>query len=252
MKFILIFSLFLSLTCKKKEESISVEPAKQEIKQAQEDTVYYPAILKPCLDDPHYKITEYLDDLKPCTNISRKDLFGSMEYFWSQFGFINGINVNVRKGPGKEYEKIGTVEITYRANILAYEMDSKKAKWYLISSPAGSYHSSSKIKSITGWVNSEYVSIPSDFVEPEEIIPANIKFQGIDGRYEYKFNADGTCIDTYHTKEEYGGATSKDGKIFRHKDLIWCQEKKREWYEGIFFYFRNGKYHPEFYYQGLD
>lgn len=108
------------------------------------------------------------------------------------------------------------------------------------------------LKPITGWVNSEYVSIPSDFVEPEEVIPANIKFQGIDGRYEYTFNADGTCIDTYDTKPEYGGRISREGKIFRHKDLIWCQEKKREWHEGIFFYFRDGKYRPESYYQGLD
>jgi hypothetical protein len=252
MKFILILSLFLSLVCKKKEEPTSVEPAKQEIKQAQEDTVYYPAILKPCVDGSHYKITKELDDLKSCTNINRNDLFGEKEYFLHQFAFINGSNVNVRKGPGKEFEKIGTVEITYMANILAYEMDSTKAKWYLIFSPPSGFYSHKEVMPVFGWVNSEYVSIPSDFVEPVEIIPAKIEFDGVDGQYEYTFNADGTCIDTYDTKPEYGGRTSREGKIFRHKDLIWCRQKKREPYKGIFFYFRDGKYRPEFSYQGLD
>jgi hypothetical protein len=250
MKFILILLLFHSLNCKKKEEPILVEPAKQEIKQTQENTLYYPDILKPCLNGPHYKITKSLEDLKSCININRNNLFGSKEYYSQQFAFINGSNVNVRKGPGKEYEKVGTVEITYRVKLLVYEIDSKNAKWYLISFEGSSIWKD--LKPITGWVNSEYVSIPSDFVEPEEVIPANIKFQGIDGRYEYTFNADGTCIDTYDTKPEYGGRISREGKIFRHKDLIWCQEKKREWHEGIFFYFRDGKYRPESYYQGLD
>jgi hypothetical protein len=53
-----------------------------------------------------------LEDLKSCININRNNLFGSKEYYSQQFAFINGSNVNVRKGPGKEYEKVGTVEIT--------------------------------------------------------------------------------------------------------------------------------------------
>lgn len=248
MKFILILLLFLSLTCKKKEEAVSSETKMLE----QEDIVYYPAILKPCIEGSHFKTTKDFDDLKQCTNINRKDLFGSKEYYSQQFAFINGSNVNVRKGPGKEYEKIGTLEITFRVNLLGYELDSKKAKWYLISSPARGYHAPSKVKPITGWVNSEYVSMRSDFAEPIEVIPANIKFQGVDGLYEYKFNADGTCIANYHTKPEYGGTTSENGKIFRHKDLVWCQEKNNESYNDIFFYFRDGKYRPEFSYQGLD
>ncbi|MBK8397745.1 MAG: hypothetical protein IPL26_21230 [Leptospiraceae bacterium] len=43
MKLILILSLILFLTCKNKEEPASVVPTKQ----GQEDTVYYPAKLKP-------------------------------------------------------------------------------------------------------------------------------------------------------------------------------------------------------------
>lgn len=82
MKLILILSLILFLTCKKKEEPVSVEPAKQE----QEDTVYYPTILKPCIDGSNYKTTKDFDDLKQCTNINLKDLFGSKEYYSHKAG----------------------------------------------------------------------------------------------------------------------------------------------------------------------
>jgi len=58
--------------------------------------------------------------------------------------------------------------------------------------------------------NKEYVTL--------DCFKGEIKFDGVDGNYEYKFNADGTCINTYNTKEEYGGRTSRNGKIFRHKD----------------------------------
>ncbi len=217
----------------------------QQLKQAQKNTLYYPAIWKPCLDHPYYQITE---DLDACTDINRNDLFWEKDYYSQGFGLIDETNVNVRKGPGNEYEKIGTVEITYRVSLHAYEMDSKKVKWYLISSVQ------KEIKSLFGWVNGEYVSIPSDFVEPVKIIPAKIEFRGIGGIYECTFNADGTCFDTYDTKPEYGdgGRISREGKIFRHKDLIWCRQKKLESREDAFFYFRDGKYHHEFIYQGLD